>query len=51
MQHVEAQVLRPAGGILDLRSRPCVVQTHTEPEVLDHAPDRKQPIAMFGGRH
>ena len=36
VQHVEAQFLRPAGRILNLRPRPRVVQTQTEPEVLDH---------------
>ena len=38
VQHVEAQFLRPAGGVLNLRPRPRVVQTQTEPEVFDHSP-------------
>ena len=36
MQHVEAELLRLARGILDLRPRPRVVQAHTEPELIGH---------------
>ena len=38
VQHVEAELLGLARGILDLRPRPCVVQTQTEPELVSHAP-------------
>ena len=37
VQHVEAQFLSPARGVLNLRPRPGVVQTHPEPEVFDHS--------------